>query len=236
MNVRCIAIIPARGGSKGLPGKNARLLLGKPLVAWTIDQARRCTLFDRVFVSTDNEGIADISRACGVDIPFLRPPELARDESSVIDTVYHTLDRFHETGEDFDHVALLEPTSPLRKKTDIENAMKLLLEKGGNADALVAVGEVTESPFFMQEIKGEYLAPFLDPHHNFFRRQQVPKLYTPYGGIYISRTDALRRTGTFYYGRTIPYPVERWQNFEIDDLESFLCAEAMLRYHLNDVI
>jgi CMP-N,N'-diacetyllegionaminic acid synthase len=127
-NKKIIAIIPARGGSKGLPGKNIKRLAGKPLIAWTIEQAKKSGWIDKLIVDTDDEKIAEIARKYGAEVPFLRPKELAQDKSSIYDVIFHALDWFKKIGLDFDSVALLEPTSPLRKDDDIDNAVRLFLK------------------------------------------------------------------------------------------------------------
>jgi len=117
---KILALIPARGGSKGLPGKNIKPLLGKPLIAWTIEQAKASKYVDRVVVSTDDDEIAEVAIRYGAEVPFLRPKELARDDSPTIDAILHALDFFSDKGERFDLLALLEPTSPLRDSEDID--------------------------------------------------------------------------------------------------------------------
>ncbi len=152
-----IAIIPARGGSKRLPCKNIRDLCGKPLIAWTIEQAKNSKFIDKVVVSTDDEEIAAISREYGVDVPFLRPKELATDESPSIDLIKHALDFFKKKGETYDIIILLEPTSPLRKKNDIDAAINLFLERYYYSDSLVSLGKVhLENPNIMKHEYGNW--------------------------------------------------------------------------------
>jgi CMP-N-acetylneuraminic acid synthetase len=127
MKNKIIAIIPARGGSKGLPRKNIKLLLGKPLVAWTIEQAKNSKYVNKVVVSTEDKEIAEISRGYGAEVPFLRPKELARDDSPTIDAILHALNWFEESGEYFDIVVLLEPTSPLRDVEDKDKCVEILV-------------------------------------------------------------------------------------------------------------
>lgn len=226
----CLAIIPARGGSKGLPRKNIRLLAGKPLIVWTIEQAKKSKYSDKVIVSTEDKEIAKISKKYGAEVPFLRPKELATDSSPTIDTIIHAISWFEKREEYFDIVVLLEPTSPLRKKDDLDNAIELFIESIDKADSLVSVSEVhLENPYIMKKIENGYVKPFIEIGENVYQRQQLPKVYFPYGVVYLSKTDTLKRYKTFYQERTIPYFIERWQNYEIDDLYDFIVVEAILK-------
>ncbi len=232
---RILALIPARGGSKGLPHKNILPFLGKPLICWTIEQALASTLIDEVFVSTDDEVIAETARKSRVNVPFLRPAELARDDSPTIDTIIHTLDYFGR--EAFDILALLEPTSPLRKESDIDGALTLLIDNLSLAEAIVSVGEVhTENPFIVKTIEEGFVKPLLSPESkDFFQRQQLPRVYFPYGVIYAATCRSLTESRTFYQARTLPYLLERWQNYEIDDMYDFLCTEAIMTDRLKEI-
>lgn len=228
---KILAIIPARGGSKGLPGKNIKPLLGKPLIAWTIEQARKSRYVDKLVVSTDDKKIAEISKSYGAEVPFLRPKALAEDSSPTSDAIMHAVDWFEKRGETFDILVLLEPTSPLRKDDDIDNAIKAFVNNYENADALVSLGEVQlEKPHIVKKIENGYLVPFVKSDIKFHQRQQLPKAYFPYGVIYIVKTESFKKTRTFYQKKTIPYFIERWQNYEIDDLHDFICHEAILKY------
>lgn len=234
MKNKIIAIIPARGGSKGLPRKNIKPLLGKPLVAWTIEQAKNSKYVNKVVVSTEGKEIAEISRGYGAEVPFLRPEELARDDSPTLDTIMHAIDWFEKRGESFDIVVLLEPTSPLRKKDDLDNAIELFIKNIDKADSLVSVGEVyLENPYIMKRVENGYVKPFIEIDENIYQRQQLPKVYFPYGVVYLSKTDTLKKYKTFYQEKTIPYFIERWQNYEIDDIYDFICVEAIIKHKLK---
>lgn len=233
-NKKIIAIIPARGGSKGLPGKNIKILLGKPLVAWTIEQAKKSRYIDRLIVSTDYKEIADIAKKYGAEVPFLRPGELARDNSPTIDVVLHAIRWFEQRGEYFDIVILLEPTSPLRKEKDIDRAIEFFFQDINKVDSLVSVGEVClENPFIMKKIEKGFVKPFIENNRSFSQRQQLAKTYFPYGVIYLSKLNALKKYKTFYQERTMPYLIERWQNYEIDDIYDFLSIEKIIEYKLR---
>jgi CMP-N-acetylneuraminic acid synthetase len=223
-----LGLIPARGGSKRLHRKNIRPFLGEPLVAWTIKQAKKSKFLKRVVVTTEDTEIAEISKREGAEVPFSRPKELARDGSPTIDAVLHAIDWFGSRGEHFDIVALLEPTSPLRRDDDIDRAIKLFLDNWERADSLVSLGEVRlENPYIMKKLEEGYVKPFIDAEGSW---KQLDKVYFPYGVIYISKTEALKNYKTFYQERTIPYFIERWQNYEIDDIYEQVCIEAIFAY------
>jgi len=232
-----LALIPARGGSKGLPRKNIRPLLGKPLIAWTIEQAKASKYIDRVVVSTDDEEIAEVAKKYGAEVPFMRPKELARDDSPTIDAVLHALEFFSEKGEKFDLLALLEPTSPLRKRGDIDRGIEILINSKRKATAVVSVGKVTlEHPAIMKKIDSEgFLIPFIEAK-GIYQRQQLEDVYFPYGVLYLSFTEAVRKYRTFYQPKTLPLFIERWQNYEIDDYYDLLCTEAILREKISEVL
>jgi CMP-N,N'-diacetyllegionaminic acid synthase len=237
MTPRILAIIPARGGSKGIPKKNIKPLLGRPLIIWTIEQAQKSECISRVFVSTEDKEIAALAEHNGVEIPFLRPAEFAQDNSPTSEAIIHALDMFEKRGEYYDIVIILEPTSPLRKKDDIDKAIMAFLENSSDSEALVSVGEVQlENPYVMKRIKDNRVIPFLEDDQKFYQRQQLPTIYFPYGVIYLSTVPAFRRCGTFYQKTTLPYKIERWQNYEIDDLYDFYCVEAVLRNKLKEVM
>lgn len=234
MKPNVLAIIPARGGSKGLLRKNIRLLCGKPLITYTIEAALTSKYVTRVVVSTEDKEIGETSKAYGAEV-VKRPQELARDDSSVIDALMHVINWFEEKNQCFDIVVQLEPTSPLRKEDDLDNAIWLFTENIDRADSLVSVGEVQlEHPYITKKIEEGFVKPFIEIGKDFYQRQQLPKIYFPYGVIYLSKVDTLKRYKTFYQERTIPYFIERWQNYEIDDIYDFICIEAILKHRKKE--
>lgn len=234
MDKKIIGIIPARGGSKGLPGKHLKPLLGKPLIYWTIEQAKKSKYLDRLIVNTDDKKIADIARKYNVEVPFLRPKKLAKDKSPIVDAIFHTLSWFKKRGERFNIVVLLEPTSPLRKENDIDQAIKLFLKQIDRADSLVSLGEIQlEKPHISKIIEQGFVQPFIKTEEHIYQRQQLPKIYFPYGVIYIAKVKTLKKYKTFFPKKTVPYFIERWQNYEVDDLCDFYCNEAILKNKLN---
>lgn len=228
-NKRIIAIIPARGGSKGIPGKNIKILAGVPLICHTIESVKKSLFVDTVVVSTDDKKIANIAKQAGVLVPFMRPKQYAKDSSPSSDAILHAIDWFEKKKQWFDIIILLEPTSPLRKNDDIDRAIKKFVDSYDTADALVSVGEIhMESPYISKIIDHGFVKPLIEEHSSYYQRQQLPKAYFPYGVIYISKIETYKTYKTFYQKRTIPYVIERWQNYEIDDMYDFYCAEKML--------
>jgi len=230
---KIIAIIPARGGSKGLPGKNVKPLLGKPLIAWTIGQAKKSKYIDKLIVSTDYPEIADTAKKYGAEAPFLRPKKFARDSSPSWELVIHAIEWLEKRNEFFDIIVLLEPTSPLREDNNIDKAIEIFVKNLNKADALISVGEIhLEIPQIAKKIEGGYVKPFARTK-KVYQRQQASKSYFPYGVIYMSKVDTYKTFKTFYQKRIIPYPIERWQNYEIDDNYDFICVEAILKARLK---
>ena len=228
---KTIAIIPARGGSKGLPGKNIITLCGKPLIVWTIESALESNLVDKVVVSTDSREIANIAKSAGADVPFMRPDELATDEAKSIDVVRHALGFYeNEKGMKFDYMALLEPTSPLREKDDIDNMITALNEKSDDFDAIISLGEVNEHPSAVKKINGNTAEPFCADLPRTTRRQENEKAYFPYGVAYISKVSTLLDEGTFYPKRTTHHLIKRYQNYEIDCIYDLLAIENIMRH------
>ena len=188
---RTLALIPARGGSKGLPRKNLRLLGGRPLITWTIEHALASRCVDRVVVSTDDPEIAEVAVANGAEAPFLRPASLATDTSPTIEAVRHALDWLHEEdGQTFDLLALLEPTSPLRAAGDVDRAIELLVDNEARADGVVSVGEVhLEHPSIVKRVDdAAYLRPRLG------RRRECDTQTGPRRSVFSVR-GRLRREG-----------------------------------------
>ncbi len=225
-----MAIVPARGGSKGLPGKNIRPLAGKPLIGWTLESAKKSKYLDEIFVSTDSQKIADVAETFGVKVPELRPEELASDTATSASVVLYTIDYFRKKGKDFDYILLLEPTSPMRKEDDIDNAIALACEHPDKA-GVVSLGEVhMEHPSIVKKITDKsIIEPYVEAQ-KVTRRQQLDKAYFPYGVVYLVRTDYFEKNQLFYGKDSLPYIIERWQCYEIDDIYDFTAIEAILKY------
>lgn len=226
-----IAIIPARGGSKGLPGKNIRELCGKPLIAWTIEKAKKSKHLDVILVTTDSSEIAGIAKNYGADVPFLRPSDLAGDRASTHDVIFHALAHYRETqGREFEYTVLMEPTSPLREDDDVDRMLEALDGRAEAFDAIVSVGEVSEHPSIMKRLVGDHMEPYCSELTQTTRRQDNVPAYFPYGVAYIAKTAELLRESTFYMRRCLPFVIKSYQNYEIDDVYDFLCVENVMKY------
>jgi len=228
---KVIAIIPARGGSKGLPRKNIREMCGKPLIAWSIKKAKKSRYLDTILVTTDSQEIADISRRFGAYVPFIRPAEYATDKASTYDVIRHALAYLKDSErKDFDFVVLLEPTSPLREDDDIDRMLELLVSRVTDFDSIVSIGEVTEHPSIMKRLDGDCIEPFCPELAQTTRRQDNAPAYFPFGVAYIAKTDALLEENTFYTRRCTYFPIKRYQNYEIDDIYNFICVESVMKH------
>lgn len=233
-NKKILAIIPARGGSKGLPDKNIKLLLDKPLIAWTIEQAKNSKFIDEIHVSTDSPKIAKIAENYGIKVPDLRPDYLATDSSSTIDVVEYIIKKYEEQNKFFDYIVLLEPTSPLRKKNDIDNAIDKL-NVNPKAHGVVSVGKVSlEHPSIVKKInENNFVDSYIKSSIKISQRQQLDEAYFPYGVIYLIKTKYFKKYKSFYTKKIIPFLIERWQNYEIDDIFDFICIENILKFNIN---
>lgn len=227
---RVIVIVPARGGSKGIPGKNLRSLCGKPLIAWSIEKALRSRCADLVMVTTDSPEIADVARRFGAQVPFLRPAELATDHASTYDAIRHALAHYRDVErQEFDYTVLFEPTSPLREDDDLDRMLDALDARGAEFDAIVSVGQVNEHPSIMKRLDGDRILPFCAELSQASRRQDNAPAYFPYGVAYVARTAALLEENTFYTRRCMGFPIRRYQNYEIDDSYDWICVEQVMR-------
>lgn len=228
-NKKVLVIIPARGGSKGLPGKNIRELCGMPLIAWPINAALKSKFVDKIVVTTDDELIAQIARNEGAEVPFLRPSEFAKDESPSSDAILHALN-FCEKNDKYDYLILLEPTSPLTESKDIDEALEILNES--NYLSIVGVADTEDShPEFCVEIQDENrITPYQkDGFEPPKRRQDLSSVYSFDGSLYISDVEAYKKNKTFYHDSTLGYLSEPWKKFEIDTLIDFLVVETIMK-------
>ena len=219
-----LAIIPARLGSKRIPKKNIRMLCGKPLIVYTIDAVKNSNQVTRFVVSTEDEGIAQISQSSGAEV-IMRPSELARDESSTEDVIINVLEQLRNKEQYIpDLIILLQPTSPLRTTEDIDNAIHTFLTSSG--DSLVSVTEYDHTPYWAFRIEKEVLKPEFT-HGSLKRSQDVPKLYRPNGSIFITRVDTFLKKRSFYTNQIIPFVMPRERSIDIDDEFDFSFAEFL---------
>lgn len=209
--LRVLALVPARGGSKGLPRKNVLDLAGRPLIAWTLAAAQDSDYIDRCVVSTDNTEIAAVARAHGGDVPFMRPQELAHDSSGSFGAIQHAL----ENISGYDILLLLQPTSPLRTGNDIDGTLEQLQRHA--APSCVSVVEPAKSPYWAYKVDDRnHLVPLLDEKLARLRRQDLPKSYVLNGAVYAARVDWLLRHEDFLGRETVPYIMPAERSMDID--------------------
>jgi CMP-N,N'-diacetyllegionaminic acid synthase len=224
-----IGLITARGGSKGIPHKNIKVLAGKPLIAWTIEAAVQSQQLDRVVVSTDDEEIAHVASEWGAQVPFIRPAELARDDSSHISVVIHAIE-WLKSNEHFEpaYLMLLQPTSPLRTAQDIDTAIELAMTR--NAVAVVGVCEAKHHPSLCKRVLDDGTLGDLVPSNLAYdRRQDLPHVYAVNGAIYVNQRQSLLRDRTFFPAGTYPYVMPAERSLDIDTPWDLHLADLILR-------
>ena len=229
---KIVAIIPARGGSKGIPRKNIRLLAGKPLIAYSIEAALNSKYINRIIISTEDKEIADISRKYGAEV-IERPEELAKDNSQTIDVVKHVLENLKK-NESYtpDIIALLQPTSPLRTKEDIDNGIELFVNN--KCGSVISVCEAIH-PVYWTFIIEKYLKPIFN--WKYFlnkRRQDLPKTYILNGAVYITSFDNLYKYNSFFNRKIIPYIMQSKNSIDIDEKVDFEFVEFLLRREYDE--
>ena len=219
---RVLGVIPARGGSKGVPGKNIRVVGGKPLIAWTIEAAKASKVIDRVILSSDDSEIISVAEKYSCDAPFIRHPQLAEDTTPTIDVVLDALNRCPS----YEWVVLLQPTSPLRTSQDIDSAIERCVKL--NAPSCVSVCLAQESPYWMFTMNQDTHLAALLPNQAVTRRQDLPPVYSLNGAIYIANAEWLKREGKILASETVAYemPIER--SLDIDTESDFLQLQFLL--------
>jgi CMP-N,N'-diacetyllegionaminic acid synthase len=226
---RVLGLVPARAGSKGVPGKNLRLLGAKPLLQYTTEAALGCRLLTRVVLSTEDERIAALGRQCGLDVPFLRPAALAEDDTPMLPVVQHALRALEAMGDRYDAVCLLQPTSPLRTAEDIDGCIELLFSSG--ADAVVTTLPVPpeHNPHwvYLPDDTGT-LRLSTGARTPIPSRQQLPDAVHREGSVYVTRTHVVLEQDSLYGDRLVGYPMTPARSVNIDDPEDWARAEQML--------
>ncbi len=222
-----LGFIPAKGTSKGLPGKNKRLLNGKPLVAYSIEAALASSL-DRVFVSTDDEDIAAIAKNCGLEVPFLRPASLSGDTDTIEAALSYTLDSlFQKEGYKPKDIVLLQPTSPLRTTTHINEAVALF---HSTPESVLSVSDPMEHPaemVYWKDGKMNFCLESILPGKD--QRQSYPHYYFTNGALYLFSYEQFIATGSRYSACPVPYPMSQRSSIDIDTEDDFCIAEALLK-------
>ncbi|KOA21128.1 CMP-N,N'-diacetyllegionaminic acid synthase [Clostridium homopropionicum DSM 5847] len=229
---KILAIIPARGGSKGIPHKNIMKINNKPLIAYSIEAAKESKFIDFILVSTDDIEIKNVSLNYGAKVPFLRPEEISNDTAKSIDVVLHAVEFLKSQGEEFHYVVLLQPTSPLRSSQDIDNAIEIVMKK--EAESLVSVCEASENPVLMRVIEDNKLKSFVEFKGDNLRRQDLPRFYIFNGAIYINSVEMLFKEKTFVDEATIPFVMDSKKSIDIDNMLDSKLAELILREKSDD--
>lgn len=236
-----LAIIPARGGSKSIPGKNIKLLVGKPLIAWTIEEAKKSKLLTRIIVSTDDLEIAEVAREYGAEVPFLRPAEISQDFSTDIEFLLHALDFLKEEENYEPEIVLrLPPTSPMRTASHIDEGIQKLLDTP-EADAVRPICEAPKHPYKLWKISsdGQWLEPFLpkeftgvaEPHN--LPRQLFPKVYIHTGAMDVMRLRTIRELKSTSGKKLTYFFMESEDSINIDTPLDFELAEILMKKRLS---
>lgn len=221
-----LAVVPARSGSKGLRDKNIKEINGKPLLAYSIQAAIESKLFDTIYVSTDSQNYARAAMEYGGEVPFLRPDELASDTASSWDAVCCALKQYQEIGKTFDTVTILQPTSPLRNKEDIQGGFQLFQEK--KAKAVVSVSEVEHSPLWSNTLpESKRMDSFIKPEAD-KRRQDLEIYYRINGALYIVDVNKILQTDQIYDQDCYAYIMKQEHSIDIDTELDFEIAKMML--------
>ena len=230
-----LGIIPARAGSKGLRHKNMKLFCGKPLISWTVEAALKSKYIDKVIVSTDSQDIAKIVNQYGELAPFIRPTFLSTDTALQIDVIRHVCEYSKQQySKEYDYIALLEPTSPLRETTDIDNAIFKLNTK--NVSSVVGISKTeSQNPAFLVKKNAKDFISWYDTSQSIgIRRQEVDPIFYLEGSIYVSDRNKLFEENSFYHDETIGYVMSKDKSLEIDDEFDFIMAEALMRHRIEN--
>lgn len=220
---KILGIIPARGGSKTIPRKNVKVLAGKPLIAWTIEAAQKSQYIDRLILSSEDAEIIEVAREWGCEVPFLRPAELAQDDTPGIEPVIHAIETI---GEKYDYVVLLQPTSPLRNVNDIDYCISYCIEE--NAQVCISVCEADKNPFWMHTLdKSQRLCPLMPAGLSIERRQDLPAVYVENGAIYVAKTSYLLKAKNFITEETLAYIMPAERSWDIDTEMDFRFCELI---------
>jgi len=221
--MKLLALIPARGGSKGIPRKNIKLLAGKPLLGWSFDAAKSVKFVDRIVVSTDDEEIANVARSLGAEVPFIRPAEYSDDKAAGILPVLHALDQLPQ----YDWVLLLQPTSPLRSKEDIEGIVQLCIEEG--APSAVSISKVDKHPYWMYQRNDlKRLVPIVSHGTEIASRQDLPVTYSLNGALYLANREWLLSHKTLIGQDTVGYVMPPERSVDIDTINDWRWAEYLI--------
>ena len=228
MSQKVLAIIPARSGSKEVPNKNIKEINNKPLISWTIIEAKKSKKIDKLIVSTDSEEYALICKILNAEVPFLRPDNLSKDKSSSLEVVHHSI-KWLKNNLDYepDYILLLQPTSPLRTSKDIDKSINIALQN--NADSVVSVEKVVKHPNYMRSInKKGLLINYLNQSQNHIRRQELDEVFILNGAIFLVKTEVILN-GSWYGNKCYPIIMPQERSIEIDSQFDFLLSDLLMK-------
>lgn len=227
-----LGVIPARGGSKGIPGKNLMHLAGRPLLSYTAEAALQSRRLDRVILSTDDETIASAGKQLGLEVPFIRPAHLATDQASIIAVLRHAVDQLEvQEGYRAEVVVLLQPTSPLRTTAHIDAAIELLEREG--ADSVVAVSEPMEHPYDMVVFQNGSMELLFSSPERSKGRQTYPDCLFVNGALYVVKTEWIRKADHPWGGKTLPFMMSPLDSIDIDAMHQVVLADLLLQARLE---
>jgi CMP-N,N'-diacetyllegionaminic acid synthase len=224
-----LAVIPARSGSKGIPNKNLRELAGKPLLAYTAEAARTAGVFDRIVLTTDSEEIAELGRSVGLETPFVRPKELAKDDTPMLPVLQHAVSVLENEGWKPQIVVLLQPSSPLRKPNHIKDALEMLERE--DCDSVVSVIEIPHvfSPQKALRLEDGFIRFWSEEAGSITRRQQLETAYAREGTVYAVKRDVLMEKNSIYGDRCLPLVLPAEESLNLDTLDDWDRAEKKLK-------
>ena len=235
--MKVLGIIPARGGSKGVPRKNIRLLNGKPLLAYTAEAALRAKKLSRIFLTTEDEEIAAVGKSYGLEVPFLRPANLALDTTPTLPVILHTVESIEATGEIFDAICLLQPTNPLRRAEDIDNCIEML--EMSDADSIISVlpvpHEYNPKWVYWRDESGSMRLSTGDREPP-PRRQELPAAFHREGSIYVTRRAVIEIYGNLYGEKVRGYETRVENSINIDTLHDWTMAEVLIKKRADEVL
>ncbi|AGF79647.1 CMP-N-acetylneuraminic acid synthetase [Desulfocapsa sulfexigens DSM 10523] len=219
---KILALITARGGSKGILKKNIKLLGDKPLICWTIEAALHSQYIDRLILSSDDFEIIEIAKMANCEVPFTRPKYLAEDETSSMDVIMHALEQIEE---EYDYLLLLQPTSPFRTTQQIDNIIATCLDE--ECGMMISVARLKKHPMFMYRLNGQYLESLMDTQQQ-LRRQDMPAAYEHNGALYLAEIDLLKRVKSYTIPEAYAFIMTGVANLDIDDQEDWQYAEFLI--------
>lgn len=229
---KALGIITARGGSKGVPNKNIKILNGKPLINYTAELALACPYISTLVTTTDSETIREKALACGSEAPFLRPAELATDTAKQEDAILHAMEWYENLGHTYDYVILLEPTSPLRTMDNLMRGFEIL-ETQPKAEAVFSIIETHKAPYVCNTLRKDgSMREWIDEKYKWLNRQEFEKFYQPSPAVIISRWSAFKREMTFMHDNTMTMIIDGVEGLDIDMPLDFFLIEHLMKQDL----